>query len=322
MGPSVLRGKRVLVTGASGFVGSNLVPRLAACGCQLSTPPRQEYDLLDQLAVQRLFADTRPEIVFHLAGRVGGIVANRNHPADFSYENLLMGTLMIEAARRAGVAKYITLIGGCSYPSNAPNPIAEDQLWNGYPDASAAPYALAKRMNVVLAQAYRHQHGLNAVVLVPGNIYGPYDNFDLESSHVIPALLRKFDEARAEGRAEVVAWGSGRPVRDFVYIEDACEAILRASETYDGDEIVNLSSGRPVTIRELVETVAEVCGYSGRIVWDTSKPDGQMLKAFDVTRMRERLGYECGTSLRDGLAKTLAWFREHRGDLARLDVRV
>lgn len=306
------RGKHVLVTGASGFIGSNLVPRLAALGCRLLTPSRREYDLLDQSAVRRLFAETSPEMVFHLAGLVGGILANKQRPADYAYQNLLMGTLMIEEARRAGVRKFVSLIGGCSYPAHAPSPIAETALWNGYPQPESASYSLAKAMSVVLSQAYRRQYGQNAIVLVPGNVYGAHDNFDLETSHVIPALIRKFHEARHEGRDEVVAWGTGRPVRDFVYVDDVCEAIVLAAERYDGEDIINISSGVSVTVCELVEAAAEVCDFSGRIVWDATKPDGQMFKGFDVTRMKTWLGYECPTTLRVGLQKTLAWYLANR----------
>jgi GDP-L-fucose synthase len=310
-------GRRVLVTGASGFVGRNLVPLLEQTGCALIAPGRHDYNLLDQTHVRRLFADTRPDLVFHLAGLIGGILANKERPADFCYLNLLMGTMMIHEAWRAGVRKYITLMGGCSYPAQAPSPIAETALWNGYPQEESAPYSLAKAMGAVLADSYRRQHDFNAVVLVPGNLYGPHDNFDLRNSHVIPALIRKYHEARQSGQDEVVAWGTGRPVRDFIYVEDACGAILRAAEVYDSSEIINLSSGVPTTVKELVETIAELTGFRGRVRWDRTKPDGQMQKGFDVMRMHERLEYHCPTSLREGLSKTIAWFETHV-DSARL----
>jgi GDP-L-fucose synthase len=310
--------KLVLVPGASGFVGRNLVPLLAKTGCKVITPTRQEYDLLEQTQVRQMFADIRPDIVFHLAGLVGGILANKERPAEFCYQNLVMGAMVLHEAWRAGVQKYITLIGGCSYPANAPSPIKETELWNGYPQPESAPYSLAKAMSVVQAQAYRQQYGFNAVVLVPGNLYGPYDNFDLKNAHVIPALIRKFYEAKMSGQDEVVAWGTGKPVRDFIYVEDACEAIILAAETYNGSEIINISSGVQTAIRELVETIAELIGYQGRIRWDTSKPDGQMYKGFDVTRMREWLGYHPRTSLREGLRKTIEWFRANYAN-ARLE---
>lgn len=302
------RGKRVLVTGSNGFVGSNLVPILGETGCVLLTAPHLKYDLLNQDSVRRLLDDTQPEIVFHLAGLVGGILANKKRPAEFSYQNLMMNTMMLHESWRAGVGKYITLIGGCSYPAEAPNPIRETELWNGYPQIESAPYSVAKKMNVTLAEAYRHQYGFNSIVLVPGNLYGPHDNFDLENSHVIPALIRKYYEAKLKNQDEVVAWGTGSPVRDFIYVEDACEAILIAAEKYDACEIINISSGQPTTIRELVEMIAELIGYKGKVVWDPSKPDGQAYKGFDVTRMQEWLDYRPPTSLRAGLSKTIGWF--------------
>lgn len=320
-GESIWTGKRVLVTGSTGFIGKNLTPMLEKARCELILPRRIDYDLLEQNDVRRLFAETHPDIVFHLAGLVGGIMANKERPAQFCYQNLFMGTTVLHEAWRAGVAKYIGLIGGCSYPASAPSPISEAELWNGYPQPESAPYSLAKKMAVTLAQAYRQQYSFNAIILVPGNVYGPADNFDLENSHVIPALIRKFIIARSSGQEEVVAWGSGKPVRDFIYIEDACEAILRAAGSYDGSEIINLSSGVQTSIRELVETVAELVGYEGMIRWDTEKPDGQMLKGFDVTRMRNWLGYSCRTSLREGLAKTVAWFESNYGT-ARLTAQI
>jgi GDP-L-fucose synthase len=300
---SFWEGKRVLVTGAGGFVGRNLVPLLEQARCELLLPARRDHDLTEQLAVRRLLTQAQPDVVVHLAGLVGGILANDRHPADFYYQNLIMGTLMLEEAWRAGAHKYVTLIGGCSYPATAPSPIAEDRLWDGYPQRESAPYSLAKRMAVVGAEAYRRQHGFDAIVLVPGNLYGP-----LESSHVIPALIRRFWEARRDGAREVTAWGTGRPLRDFVYVEDACRGILRATESYGSPEIVNISSGTRVAIRELVETIAGLVGYRGRIVWDTTKPDGQLDKGFDVTRMKTWLRHECPTPLVEGLRKTLDWF--------------
>jgi GDP-L-fucose synthase len=306
-----LKGKRVLVTGAKGFVGSNLVPLLEKTGCELIKVSRKDYDLTEQAEVRRMFAEIKPEVVFHLAGLIGGIMANKMYPADYNYQNLMIGAIVMHEAYKARTEKYISLIGGCSYPATAPSPIKETELWNGYPQAESAPYSLAKAMSVVQAQSYRRQYGFNAIVLVPGNMYGPFDNFDLENSHVIPALIRKYYEARQNGVNEITAWGTGKPVRDFIYVGDACEAILKAAEIYNGEEIINISSGVQTTIKELVETVAEVVGFKGTINWDTTKPDGQMLKGFDVTRMREWLGFECKTGLREGLEKTFRWYEEN-----------
>jgi GDP-L-fucose synthase len=306
--PHFWNGRKVLVTGATGFVGSNLVPLLKKMPCQLITPSHRDYDLLEQSQVRRMFQDHRPDVVLHLAGLIGGIGANRARPADFCYENLLMGTMMLHESWHAGVRKYITLIGGCSYPAHAPSPIKETELFNGMPQAESAPYSLAKAMSVIQAQSYRRQHGFDAIVLVPGNLYGPHDNFDLNNSHVIPALIRKFLEAKAAGQSEVVAWGSGRPTRDFVFVTDVCEIIFHAAAHYSGGDIINISSGRVVTIKELTETIAELTGYPGKVIWDTSKPDGQLYKGFDVSRLKEMLGCECRTSLRDGLRKTIEWF--------------
>jgi len=310
---------KILVTGATGFVGSNLVPLMRERGLQPVTPGRKDYDLLEQAQVRRMLADIQPEMVIHLAGLIGGILANKERPADYHYQNAFLSEVMLHESCRAGVKKYVTLMGGCSYPSEAPNPIKETSLFKGYPHPLAAPYSLAKAMNPVQAAAYREQYGFDAIVLVPGNMYGPHDNFDLQRSHVIPAMIRRYYEARKKNLSEVTAWGTGRPVRDFVYVRDVCEALLIAAEKYDRPDLINISSGKPVTIRELTEEVARVSGFNGKVAWDTSKPDAQMEKLFDVTRMREWLGYECPTSLGDGLRLTADWFANNY-DRARLNV--
>ncbi|HEV2330253.1 MAG TPA: GDP-L-fucose synthase [Verrucomicrobiae bacterium] len=301
-------GKKVLVTGATGFVGSNFIPLLREAGCELATPSHRDYNLLEQDRVRKMLEHFKPEIVFHFAGLIGGIGANKAQPADFLYENLLMGTAMLHESFRAGVKKYITLMGGCSYPAHAPSPIKETELFNGMPQAESAPYSLAKAMSAIQGAAYRRQYNFNSVVLVPGNLYGPGDNFDLNNSHVIPALIRKYLEAKAANKLEVPAWGSGTPTRDFVYVADACEAIFIAAEKYNESDIINISSGQTISIKELTEMIAELTGYQGKVVWDTSKPDGQLYKGFDVTRMRNILGYECQTRLRDGIRKTIDWY--------------
>jgi GDP-L-fucose synthase len=312
--PELWAGRKVLVTGGSGFVGSNLLPLLKSTGCQLVSPSHCDYDLTEQAEVRRMLGDHKTDLVFHLAARAGGALANREHPAEFCYANLMMGTTMIEESRRAGVRKFVTLIGACSYPEFAPSPIRETELFNAPPHQESAPYSLAKAMSAVLARSYRRQHGFNAIVLVPGNIYGPHDNFDLNNSHVIPALIRKFIDARDAGEPNVVAWGSGRPTRDFVYVEDVCRAIVIAMQNYDDGDLINLSSGRTITIRELTETVAGLVGFRGKVTWDSSKPEGQLHKVVDVTRMKELLGCECSTPLREGLRKTIEWFMANRSE--------
>lgn len=310
--------KRILITGASGFVGKNFSPLLRDTNAEVFLPTHADCDLTEQHEVRRLLADTKPHIVFHFGALVGGLQANMDRPADFCTQNLLTQTIMMHEAYSIGCEKYVTLMGGCSYPATASSPIVEEDLWEGFPHAGAAPYSSAKRMNVVMSQAYREQYGFNSIVLVPGNIYGPEDNFDLRNSHVIPALIRKYYEAKLNGNARVVAWGSGRPLRDFIYIGDAVQAILKAALQYNSSEIVNISSGKAVSIKELTEIIASVVGFDGEIVWDASKPDGQMEKGFSVEKMRSVLEFSPTTSLRAGLLKTYEWFVENY-DSARLD---
>jgi GDP-L-fucose synthase len=255
----------------------------------------------------------KPDAVIHLAARVGGIIANAKYPADFFYENIVINTHMFDAAYRAGVKKFLTTIGGCSYPAKVPSPIHEDSMWDGYPQMESAPYSIAKKMMLVQSEAYRRQHGFNSVVLIPGNLYGEYDNFDEEYSHVIPALIRRFLEAKEKGASSIACYGSGRPTRDFVYVGDVAALIPWFLLNYHASEPVNISSGTRTTIRELSETVREVVGFQGEITWDTSKPDGQMDKIFSVERLHQ-LGLNCPTRLKDGLRKTVDWFLKARNE--------
>ena len=306
---SYWRDRCVLVTGGSGFVGHNLTRQLRELDCSPTVPERGEYDLREAEDTRHMLERTRPEIVFHLAGLVGGILPNTRRPADFAIDNLLIGAHGIRECHRAGVRRLVTLIPGCCYPADARTPIGEDQILDGPPQAESAPYSMAKRMVPVLANAYRVQHGFDSCVLLPGNLYGPYDDFDVENAHVIPALIRKFETARLAGNPSVRVWGSGRPVRDFVFVGDACEAILIAAERHSGPDVINLSTGKGISIRELVGLVRELTCYEGGVEWDASKPDGQANKLFDVRLMRELLGYEATTSLREGLEETIAWYR-------------
>jgi GDP-L-fucose synthase len=309
---------KILVTGGTGFVGTNLVAMMKERGLNPITPSRKDYDLLEQSQARAMLKDIQPQLVFHLAGLVGGILGNRERPGDFHYENAFMGEVMLHESFKAGVAKYITVMGGCSYPADAPNPIKETSLFYGYPQELTAPYSIAKAMNAVQAAAYREQYGFNSVVLVPGNMYGPHDNYDLQRSHVIPALIRRYYEAARDKKSEVIAWGTGRPIRDFVYVRDICEALLIAAEKYNDSKLINVSSGKPITVKELTEKIAAIAGYTGTVNWDTSKPDAQKEKLFDVTRLRELLGYQCPTTLDAGLKQTYDWFAANYAT-ARLD---
>jgi GDP-L-fucose synthase len=296
---------RVLVTGGGGFLGSHLVERLDADGHDVFVARRADYDLTSMEDAARMFDHADAELVFHLAAEVGGIGANRANPGRYWYANLTMGAHVLEQARLHETPKIVVVGTVCAYPKFSPVPFSEDDLWNGYPEETNAPYGVAKKAILVGAQAYREQYGLNAVFLLPTNLYGPRDNFDLETSHVIPALIRKMVEAEDE----VVLWGDGTPTREFLYVDDCVEGLVLAAERYDGPDPVNLGAGREISIGDLAELVADVTGYDGRIVWDTEKPNGQPRRSVDATRARELFGFEARTPLREGIERTVAWYR-------------
>ncbi len=305
--------KRVCVTGGGGFLGSFVVEELRRRGARhIFVPRKKDYNLVHHEAVVRLLEDSKPDIVIHLAANVGGIGANRKHPAEFFYDNLMMGVQLMHEAWRYGVKKFVAIGTVCAYPKYTPVPFKEEDLWNGYPEETNAPYGLAKKMLLVQAQAYRQQYGFNAIYLLPANLYGPRDNFDLETSHVIPALIRKFITARDTGGEEVVLWGDGSPSREFLYVEDAARGILDATEKYDGPEPVNMGTGREVRIRDLANMIAEMVGYKGRIVWDTTKPNGQPRRALDTTKAKKYFGWEATTPLEEGLRRTIAWYEANK----------
>ncbi|MRG96954.1 GDP-L-fucose synthase family protein [Polyangium spumosum] len=309
-----LTSSKILVTGGAGFLGSHVVEVLKARGAREVVVPRSSaFDLTDARAARSLFETVRPDLVLHLAARVGGIGANRRHPGTFFRDNMQMGLHVLEEARRAGTPKVLVAGTICAYPKYAPVPFREEDLWNGYPEETNAPYGIAKKALLVMAQAYRKEFGSKFVVVFPVNLYGPRDNFDLEDSHVIPAMIRKFVEARRSGEQTVTLWGDGSPTREFLYVEDAAEGLVLAAERYDGEEPVNLGAGREVSMRDLAGRIAQGCGYEGAIVWDTSRPNGQPRRMLDVTRAREWFGFEARTTLEEGLGKTIAWYEANRG---------
>ena len=311
--PEAWAGSRVVVTGGSGFLGRFVVEELRAHGAaEVFVPRSREYDLRDRDAIRRMLADARPDVVIHLAAVVGGIGANRENPGRFFYDNAIMGIELIEHARQAGVRKFVTVGTVCSYPKFAPVPFREADLWDGYPEETNAPYGLAKKMLLVQGQAYRQQYGFNVIHLLPVNLFGPHDNFDPESSHVIPALIRKCVEARDAGAAEVELWGTGAASREFLYVEDAARGIVLAAERYDGEEPVNLGVGHEMSIRELAAAIAAVTGYRGGFRWDPSKPDGQPRRALDTARARERFGFTAAIPFEEGLRRTVEWYERTR----------
>ena len=305
--------RRVMVTGGNGFLGSAVVSRLRDAGATgIFVPRSSEYDLRTHDGIARVLADARPDLIIHLAAVVGGIGANRENPGRFFYENAIMGIELMEQARLSGVAKFVGIGTVCSYPKFTPVPFHEDDLWNGYPEETNAPYGVAKKMLLVQGQAYRAQYGFNAIHLLPVNLYGPGDNFDPASSHVIPALIRKCLEARDRGDSYIEVWGTGAASREFLYVDDAAQAIVLAAERYDDGDPVNLGVGAEITIRDLVELIARLTRYGGELRWDARKPDGQPRRALDTTRARERFGFAAGTSFETGLRRTIDWYEAKR----------
>jgi GDP-L-fucose synthase len=313
MTASPLGGKRVLVTGGHGFLGQHLLPRIqAACGSAPAAPRHWEFDLTDRAAVKAMLAKHRPEVVVHLAARVGGIGANQRNPGLYFHDNLAMGLHLLEEARLQGVGKVVLLGTICSYPKHCPVPFREEDLWNGFPEETNAPYGVAKKALLSMAQAYRAQYGLNAVMVLPVNLYGPGDHFDLEDSHVIPALVRKMVEAVDAGADEVEVWGSGKPTREFLYVEDCADGIVRAAESLETSDPVNLGAGFEISIADLAALVARTAGFKGRLRFDPARPDGQPRRSLDTSRAERLLGWRAGTPLEDGLKRTVDWYRDNR----------
>jgi len=322
--------KRITVTGGSGFLGSFVVEKLKERGCkEIFVPRSKDYDLVESEDCKRLYKDAKPGIVIHLAARVGGIGANRSNPGKFFYDNLMMGVQMMEIGRQAGIEKFVAIGTICAYPKFTPVPFKEEDLWNGYPEETNAPYGLAKKMLLVQSQAYRQQYGFNAIYLLPVNLYGPGDNFDLESSHVIPAIIRKCVEARRsqvevkakvetpnpalstpQSQPSITVWGTGNPTREFLYVEDAAEGILLAAERYNKSEPVNLGAGFEISTKNLVELIAKLTNFKGKIIWDASKPDGQPRRKLDTSRAEKEFGFKAKTNLEEGLERTIKWYRE------------
>ena len=307
------RDRRVCVTGGAGFLGRNIVHKLQQRSAkEIFVPLIEEYDLTQPGDIQRMLDRSHPDVIIHLAAQVGGIGANRARPAEFFYNNLVMGVMLMHQAWLSGVAKFVAIGTICAYPKFTPVPFREEDLWNGYPEETNAPYGLAKKMLLVQAQAYRQQYGYNAIFLLPVNLYGPADNFNPASSHVIPALIRKCIEAQEAGLDEIVVWGDGSPTREFLYVEDAAEGILLASERFDDSQPVNLGSGNEISIKDLLEKIVRLTGYTGRVVWDTNMPNGQPRRGLDTSRAEQFFGFKAQISFEDGLRRTVDWYRQNR----------
>lgn len=305
--------KRICVTGGAGFLGKVVVRKLKERGAKdIFIPKLRNYDLVKLEDINRLLANAKPDLIIHLAAQVGGIGANRDHPAEFFYNNLMMGVQLMHRSWETGVDKFVAIGTICAYPKFTPIPFKEDDLWDGYPEETNAPYGLAKKMLLVQAQSYRQQYGYNAIFLLPVNLYGPTDNFNPDSSHVIPALIRKCFEAVDAGKDEIIVWGDGSPTREFLYVEDAAEGILLAAEKYDGDQPVNLGSGSEIRIKDLVEMIAKLTGFKGKLVWDTTKPNGQPRRALNTERAQELFGFKAAMPFEQGLKKTIEWYKENR----------
>lgn len=306
------KNRKIAVTGGTGFLGAHLCSLLKKSGCRdIFVPSSREYNLVEMEAVKRLYSDAKPDIVIHLAAKVGGIGANRENPGKFFYDNLMMGVQLMEAGRQAGIEKFVALGTICAYPKFTPVPFKEENLWNGYPEETNAPYGLAKKMLLVQSQAYRQQYGFNSIFLLPVNLYGPGDNFDPKSSHVIPALIKRCIDACSQELPEIVVWGSGKATREFLYVEDAAEGVLLATEKYNSSDPVNLGSGFEITIRELTILIARLTGFKGRIIWDATKPDGQPRRILDTSKAEKEFGFKGKTNFEEGLVKTIEWYRRN-----------
>ncbi|MBI4656116.1 MAG: GDP-L-fucose synthase [Elusimicrobia bacterium] len=305
-----MRKKRIVITGGAGFLGSFVVKKLLSKGCKnIFIPRHSQYNLVDMDDVRRLYSDSHPDIVIHLAAVVGGIGANRENPGRFFYKNVMMGVQLMELARQTGVEKFTALGTICCYPKFTPVPFKEEDLWSGYPEETNAPYGLAKKMLLVQSQAYRQQYGFNSIFLMPVNLYGPGDNFDSSSSHVIPALIKKCFDAVKDKKKEITVWGTGRATREFLYVEDCAEAIVLAAEKYDKPEPINIGAGFEISIKELANMITKLAGFKGKIVWDSSKPDGQPRRCLDISKAEKEFGFKAKTSFEEGLKKTIEWYK-------------